>query len=94
MFGDLQAETFGAAQAEIDARLIPLSGTALAKIEAIGERLRVGDAKSVGHAMSTVRRLVTAATDALFPPRDEPHILGDTWTVARGLTLTRCNQQS
>jgi hypothetical protein len=66
LFGDLQAETFRAVQAEIDARLIPLSGTALAKIEAIGERLPVGDAKSVGHAMSTVRRVVTAQGTGVF----------------------------
>lgn len=76
LFSALQADLFDAAQAEIDSRLIPLSETALDKIEAISERLRAGDAESVSNAMSTVRRLITSAADALFPARDESYRLG------------------
>jgi hypothetical protein len=77
LFSDLQSDLFAAAQSEIDSRLIPLSDTALDKIEAISERLRAGDPESVSNAMSTVRRLITTAADALFPPRDEPYRLGE-----------------
>ncbi|MDQ2955509.1 MAG: hypothetical protein M3Y42_00910 [Actinomycetota bacterium] len=77
VFSDLQADLFAATQAEIDAQLIPHTGSALAKIEAISERLRDGDPESISHAMSTVRRLITAAADSLFPPSDEPFLLGE-----------------
>jgi hypothetical protein len=77
LFSDLQSDLFTAAQSEIDSRLIPLSATALDKIEVISERLRAGDPESVSNAMSTIRRLITTAADALFSPRDEPYRLGD-----------------
>lgn len=92
LFSDLQSDLFAQAQAEIDSRVIPLSETALDKIEAISERLRAGDPESVSHAMSTVRRLMTAAADALFPPSDDPFLLGEQeLSVKANAVLNRLN---
>lgn len=77
LFSDLQADLFTAAQSEIDARLAPLSGRALEKIESISERLRDGDVEAVSQAMTTCRRLIDAAANALFPPRKEPYLVGE-----------------
>ncbi len=77
LFSDLQAELFATAQSEIDARLAPMSGKALTKIESISERLRAGDSEAVSQAMTTCRRLIDTAADELFSPRDEPYLLGD-----------------
>jgi len=77
LFSDLQSDLFAAAQSEIDGRLTPLAGSALSKIESISERLRDGDTESVSQAMSTCRRLIDAAADALFPAGDEPYQLGE-----------------
>lgn len=77
LFSDLQSELFAAAQGEIDARLASLAGQALNKIESVRERLRARDLESVSQAMSTCRRLIDAAADALFPARDDPYMLGD-----------------
>jgi hypothetical protein len=77
LFSDLQADLFTAAREEIDSRLSPMSGRTLEKIESISERLRAGDAEAVSQAMSTCRRLIDAAADALFAPREEPYMLGD-----------------
>lgn len=77
LFSDLQAELFSAAQAEIDSQLAPMAGRALDKIESISERLRAGDSEAVSQAMTTCRRLIDTAADALFPPQDQPYMLGD-----------------
>lgn len=78
LFSGLQADLFATAQREIDARLAPLAGNALQKIDSISERLRAGDREAVSHALSTCRRLIDAAADALFPPREEPYLVGET----------------
>lgn len=77
LFSGLQADLFATAQRETDARLAPLAGGALQKIESISERLRAGDPEAVSHALSTCRRLIDAVADALFPARDEPHAIGE-----------------
>ena len=77
LFSDLQAELFASAQSDIDSRLAPLTGSALAKIESVSERLRDGDPESVSQAMSTCRRLIDATADVLFPPREEPYRIGE-----------------
>jgi hypothetical protein len=77
VFSELQADLFRATQADIDGRLAPLAGDALDKIEAVSERLRTGRPEAISHAMSTCRRLIVAAADALYPPLDEPYMLGE-----------------
>jgi hypothetical protein len=76
LFSDLQLELFTSAQAEIDSRLATLAGDALSKVDSLRDRLRAGDAESISQAMSTCRRLIDAAANALFPPREQPFNLG------------------
>lgn len=89
LFSDLQAELFSAAQADIDSQLAPMTGRALDKIESISERLRAGDSEAVSQAMTTCRRLIDTAADALFPPRDQPYMIGEPLAVQTGNVLNR-----
>jgi len=92
LFSGLQADLFGGAQTEIDGRLVPLAGSALAKIESIGERLTGGDPESVSQAMSTCRRLIDTAADALFPAQEEPYQLGEVTLSVKQNNVLNCLQ--
>src|SRR6185437_9234586 len=50
LFSEIQADLFASMQTEIDARVSPIVGDALSKIEAINERLRTGDVEAISHA--------------------------------------------
>lgn len=73
LYSEVQAQLFEVARAEIDARLSSASGSALAKVDSISDRLRDGDTEAISQAMSSCRRLIDAAADAVFPPSDGGH---------------------
>lgn len=66
----------GFAGIEVDQRLAPLSGDALAKVESIYRRLGEGDSEAVSQALSTCRRLIEAVADAIYPARDGTVLVG------------------
>lgn len=92
MFSEIQADLFSSAQTEIDARVAPMIGDALSKIDVINERLRTGDTEAISHAMTTCRRLIDAAADALFPAAEgTDEIDGEQVGTGKSQTLNRLN---
>jgi hypothetical protein len=91
LFSDEQASLFSSVQRDIDARLAPMGGRALEKIESVLDRLNAGDPEAVSGAMNTSRRLIDAVANALFEPRDEPYRISAEReiSVASGNTLNR-----
>lgn len=92
MFSEIQADLFSSAQAEIDARVAPMMGDALSKIDVINERLRTGDIEAISHAMTTCRRLIDAAADALAPAAEgTAEIDGTQVSTGKSNVLNRLN---
>lgn len=73
LFSELQATLFADTQTGVDGALAAASGSALAKIERVSDRLRDGDPESVSQALTTCRRLIDSCADHLFPARSEPY---------------------
>lgn len=78
LFSQLQASLFSETQTKVDGLLSAASGTALAKIDSISDRLREGHTESVSQAMTACRRLIDSCADALFPGQAEPYLMGET----------------
>jgi hypothetical protein len=92
LFSEIQAELFASAQSEIDARVAPMMGNVLSKIDVINERLRTGDAEAISHAMTTCRRLIDTTADVLSPPSEAAaEIDGQQVAMAKGNVLNRLN---
>jgi AbiTii len=92
LFSEIQADLFSSMQAEVDAHIAPIMGDALAKIEVINERLRTGDSEAISHAMTTCRRLIDTAADALCPAGDETaEIDGQPVSLGKSNVLNRLN---
>lgn len=92
LFSEIQAELFASMQSEVDARIAPMTGDALSKIEAINERLRAGDVEAISHAMTTCRRLIDATADALSPAIGETaEIDGQQVAMSKSNVLNRLN---
>lgn len=90
LFSELQATLFADAQARVDGALAAASGSALAKIERVSDRLRDGDPESISHALTTCRRLIDSCADHLYKPRDVPYDLdGQPLKVGASNTLNR-----
>ncbi|WP_436764332.1 hypothetical protein [Streptosporangium sp. V21-05] len=66
-FSAHQGEMFDAAKADIDAILAGIPGEALRKLESAYTNISAGDPESISGAMNSVRRLIDAVADALFP---------------------------
>ncbi|MER6579142.1 hypothetical protein [Nonomuraea sp. NPDC001023] len=66
-FATHQGEMFDVAKANIDAILAEVPGDALRKIESAYTNISAGDPESISGAMNSVRRLIDAVADALFP---------------------------
>ncbi|MGF3053984.1 hypothetical protein ACQUSY_08480 [Microbacterium sp. YY-03] len=84
LFSELQASLFADIQSVIDGTLAEASGTALAKIERVSERLRDGDPESVSQALTTCRRLIDSCTDSVFPARTEQYPISDDVALSVG----------
>jgi hypothetical protein len=76
LFSELQATLFADTQARVDGALAAASGSALAKIERVADRLRDGDVESVSQALTTCRRLIDSCADHLFPAQEDEYDLG------------------
>jgi hypothetical protein len=92
LFSEIQADLFASAQSEIDARVAPMMGDVLSKIDVINERLRTGDTEATSHAMTTCRRLIDTMADALSPATaDTAEIDGQQVAMTQNHVLNRLN---
>ncbi|MEQ4609829.1 hypothetical protein ABMX48_26330 [Streptomyces cavourensis] len=66
-----QGEMFEAAKKSIDGVLSGMPGDALRKIDSAYANISAGDPEAIAGAMNSVRRLVDAVADAVFPSTDE-----------------------
>ncbi len=67
-----QAESiFERYKALVDSRLADRCADILEKMPTVDERLADGDSEAVSHAMTTCRRIIAGAADALYPPPQE-----------------------
>lgn len=70
-FSERQGEMFDQAQSAIHALLSDLPGEQLRKIDAAYDNISAGDTESIASAMNSIRRLIDAIADELFPATDE-----------------------
>jgi hypothetical protein len=75
-FSGLAAGVFDAYKAQVDELLRLTAADALEKVPAISERLAAGDGEAVSHALNTVRRVLDAFADAVYPPQSGKVIVG------------------
>jgi hypothetical protein len=84
VFTEQQAEMFDTAKTNIDRVLIDLPGEQIRKIESAYRGIRAGDAESISGAMNSVRRLIDAVADALFPATSDTRLDGQGNVVKLG----------
>ncbi|MFJ3771119.1 hypothetical protein ACIPX0_05425 [Streptomyces sp. NPDC090075] len=70
-FSAHQGEMFEEAKTSIDKILEQMPGEALRKLDSAYVNIKAGDAESVAGAMNSIRRLIDAVADAVFPATDE-----------------------
>jgi len=70
LFSSLQAGLFAETQRLVDGTLAEASGTALAKIERVSDRLRDADPESISQALTTCRRLIDSCANHVCPPQE------------------------
>jgi hypothetical protein len=90
-FSSHQGELFDNAKSNIDAVLTDIPGEALRKIDAAYSSIRAGDPESVAGAMNSVRRLIDAVADAVFPATNETRNDGQGKTIKLG-EMNRLNR--
>ncbi|MEV4753425.1 hypothetical protein AB0K21_44380 [Streptosporangium sp. NPDC049248] len=83
-FSAHQGEMFNTAKADIDTILAEIPGEALRKIESAYTNISAGDPESIAGAMNSVRRLIDAVADALFPATTSTRTDGQGNTIKLG----------
>ena len=68
-FSGLAAGIFESYKGKVDELLRASAADALDKVPSISERLSAGDGEAVSQALNTVRRVLDAFADAVYPPR-------------------------
>lgn len=91
VFTEQQARMFDTATDYIEGVLTDLPGEQIRKIESAYRGIRAGDAESISGAMNSVRRLIDAVADALFPATSETRLDGQGNVVQLG-TQHRLNR--
>lgn len=84
LFTEQQAEMFDTAKTNIDRVLVGLPGEQIRKIESAYRGIREGDPESISGAMNSVRRLIDAVADALFPATTDTRLDGQGNVVKLG----------
>ena len=79
-----QGEMFEAAKVKIDDILSGMPGEALRKIDSAYVNITAGDPESIAGAMNSVRRLIDAVADALFPATQATRTDGQGNTIKLG----------
>lgn len=68
---------FSSARQDIDGLLMELGAEAIAKIDSAYERLSKNDTEAISQGLNSCRRLIDQSANALFPPTDQPRIVGN-----------------
>jgi hypothetical protein len=76
-FSNQSADIFAQFQRIVDAKIAATAKDAFEKLPSVFERLNAGDQEAISHALSSCRRIIDAFTDAVFPPREEPYVIGE-----------------
>ena len=71
-FSGLAHSIFEKHRGLVDARLKDLLPGVLEKIPSVSDRLAVGDHEAISQAMSTLRRVIKAVADGVYPPSESP----------------------
>jgi hypothetical protein len=92
LFSGLATTIFEAFKVATDASLEQRCGDALGKIPHIYERLGAGDEEAVSHALTTGRRVLDSAADALYPPTEAISRDGETIELTARHTKNRLRE--
>jgi hypothetical protein len=76
LFSHQAGTIFESYQAQVDALLSAAAGTAFQRLPQAFERLGAGEPEAISHALTTCRRVIDSFTDAVFPARAEPVLIG------------------
>jgi hypothetical protein len=89
-FEKLSESIFESHRVVIDRVLGEAAPEALAKLPAVMDRLAAGDAEAISQAMNSVRRMIKALADRVYPPTAEPVIVeGQKYEVGADKVLNR-----
>jgi hypothetical protein len=77
LFGSAAEGIFEQYRLHVDASLSATAGDVFKKFPHVFERLGVGDAEAVSHALTSCRRIIDGLADALYPARDGTALLGE-----------------
>lgn len=70
-FDSLSESIFEKYKSEIDTLIAANCGSVIEQIPSVMSRLADGDSESISQALTTVRRIIDAFADTIFPPSDE-----------------------
>jgi AbiTii len=89
-FENLSESIFESHRVIIDRVLAEAAPTVLDKLPAVMDRLAAGDAEAVSQAMNSVRRMIKALADRVYPPTSEPVLVdGQKYEVGADKVLNR-----
>lgn len=81
---------FAKHKSEVDALLRSEAQEALDKIPALYDRLSAGDREAVSQAMNTLRRMIKAFADRVYPPSDDTRTVdGQSYAIGSDKVLNR-----
>lgn len=72
--GDVAEGIFEVARARVDNFVRAHCPQAAEQLVAIADRMKDGTPEARSHALTSCRRVLVSVADAVYPPRDEPHI--------------------
>lgn len=76
-FDSLAESIFEKYKSEVDTLISANCGNVLEQIPSVMSRLAEGDKESISQALTTVRRIIDAFADSIFPPSDATIRMGD-----------------
>jgi len=89
-FENLSESIFEAHRSAIDRVLADAAPEVLEKLPSIMDRLAAGDTEAMSQAMNSVRRMIKAFADRVYPPREEDVVLdGQKYDVGSDKVLNR-----
>lgn len=89
-FESLSESIFEAHRAVIDRVLVEAAPEVLEKLPAIMDRIAAGDHEAISQAMNSVRRMIKALADRVYPAQTEPVVIdGQKYDVGSDRVLNR-----
>ena len=76
-FDNLSESIFEEYKSEVDTLIASRCGDVLEQIPSVMSRLAEGDKESISQSLTTVRRIIDAFADSIFPPSEQTIKMGD-----------------